>query len=361
MRINRFAAVCAAGLFAICSQSQAIGSAETGKLVAIPAGSGAAVEKSTSAESLASRATVSGAATVYGGFAIASTATVYILVRGPSLRTLNVTQNALDAPWVRLYNSAGTDLVTTGTTVGFATCLSTAATDTPVVNHYQVTRNAPVQPRDACIAATLPAGAYTFTVTPSVPGFTSPPGGVSSVPSSGEILFEVTLGPTAAVVDNNQTRTERLVGGTWTYTYTILSTFSDSYTFTSVGASTQTPGDYNAFGTDRFGNSVIGTYASSLQQWAVLDPSIIIDLFFVFTFSDNNHVSGCYHQINPPGSTNIGQCYAMTGNRFPLKSMTSNADPLRLQQMMEAAGQGLETDTRVIDAYLRARRQLQER
>ena len=356
---NRIAAACAVGLLTVSLECHANAAGE--KIVTVSPAPGAVVPKSATVQTLGSRATSSAAATIYGGFSFSNDTTVYILVRGPSLRTLGITQNVLDAPWVRLYNSAGVDLVTTGSTKGFTACLSSVATDAPVVTYYQVTRREPVDARDSCVAATLSAGTYTFSVTPSTPGLTSPVGGASSFPSSGEILFEVTLGPTPPV-ETNQSRTERLVGGTWTFTYSIISTFSNRYSFTSVGPSTSVPGDYVAFGTDEFGGSVVGTYSSGTAQWGVLDPSIIIDLFYVFTFLDNNRVSGCYYQISPPGTTNLSQCYSMNGSRFPLKSLTSIPDPTQRQrEFTEGIDQPRETDPEVIKAYLRARKQLSER
>src|SRR5205814_1863425 len=104
-----------------------------------------------------------------------------------------------------------------------------STTDLPVVNYY-ASRGA-VQSRDACLATVLPAGVYTFSVSTSVAGVNT--GSTTSTPASGEVLFEVTLGPTGTSVDNNQTRTALLVGGTWTYVYTIISAFSDTYRFTS--------------------------------------------------------------------------------------------------------------------------------
>ena len=152
------------------------------------------VPKAASARSIASRATATTSATVFGGFEIATSATVYILVRGNSLGTLGVTQGFLDAPRVRLYNQAGGDLIfDQGGRAGFNYCLSSESAQTPVVNYYANVRGAPVSSFDGCFAGVFPAGAYTFTVTPSIAGVTT--GTENSVPTFGEILFEVTLGP----------------------------------------------------------------------------------------------------------------------------------------------------------------------
>jgi hypothetical protein len=152
-----------------------------------------AITPGATTKSLGSRATVSSGATLFGGFEVSTDSLIYILVRGNSLGTLGVTQAYLDAPRVRLFNAAGGDLVTQGGVPGFNDCLaSNTVTDLPVVNYYSQVRAAPVQDRDSCYAVSLPGGAYTFTVTPSIPGVTS--SGTSSSPSQGQVLFEVTIG-----------------------------------------------------------------------------------------------------------------------------------------------------------------------
>lgn len=144
------------------------------------------------ASSLGSRGTVSSGTPIFGGFALLTQSTVLILVRGNSLGTLGVTQGYLDAPRVRLYNGQGVDLVNQGGLPGFNSCLaSNTVTDYPVVYYYSVIRQQPVEPRDSCYAATLPAGVYTFSVSPSIAGVTS--NNATSTPSTGEILFEVSL------------------------------------------------------------------------------------------------------------------------------------------------------------------------
>ena len=148
------------------------------------------VPKALSAQTLGARAVVTPTAFLSGGFEIRAQGDVYIVVRGNSLGTLGITQNFLDAPRVRLFNQQGQDLITDASgNVGFNACVSGSTFGGPVVNFYQNVRGAPVQLRDACLAVNLPVGVYTFGVTPS------PASGANSVPSSGEVLFEVTLNP----------------------------------------------------------------------------------------------------------------------------------------------------------------------
>jgi hypothetical protein len=150
--------------------------------------------KAVSTQTLGSRGTVTPSATLFGGFEIKAQADVYILVRGNSLGTLGVTQAFLDAPRVRLFTGAGQDIVIDSFgRAGFNACTSGSVFTDPVINYYTNVRGQPPHARDACVALNLVAGVYTFTVTPSIPGVTTNSG--TSNPSSGEVLFEVTLAP----------------------------------------------------------------------------------------------------------------------------------------------------------------------
>lgn len=133
---------------------------------------------------IGSRGTVTTAAPMYGGFTLVDAATVMIAVRGPSLQTLGVTQNPLDAPGLRIFDGAGTDLLFNSTGApGIAACPASNTT----AAYYAGVRGQPLDARDACSSSTsLSAGVYTFTITPT------------STDTTGEVLFEVTFNsPTA--------------------------------------------------------------------------------------------------------------------------------------------------------------------
>ena len=150
--------------------------------------------KAASTQTLGSRATVTPDATLFGGFEIKAAADVYILVRGNSLGTLGVTQNYLDAPRVRVYTSTGQDIFFDATgRDGFGGCTGGNVYTDPVINLYTNVRHQAPSNRDACVAYHFVAGVYTFSVTPSIPGVTTTSD--TSSPSSGEVLFEVTLSP----------------------------------------------------------------------------------------------------------------------------------------------------------------------
>lgn len=193
----RWAAAGAAGLLAISQLAAAsTGLAGAGTWMGPSQASmeSGAMPKAASAQSFGSRGTVTPNATMYGAFQLTNQTIVYVLVRGNSLQTLGVTNNFLDAPRVRIFNQAGQDLINDSTgRGGFNECVSSNEFSAPVVSYYQNVRGQPVHSRDACIGATFPAGVYTFTVTPSIPGVTTNTG--QSNPGSGEVLFEITLNP----------------------------------------------------------------------------------------------------------------------------------------------------------------------
>ena len=119
----------------------------------------------------------------------------------------------------------------------------------------------------------------------------------------------------------NRQQTERL-RGTWLFVYAIISTFDDAYSLTSaVEESDITPGEYNIFGTDEFGDLVIAGYSSDLREFSLLDPGVIIDKLFTFNFSDQDTVEGCYFQVDV-GTGEFSECYFMAGGRISTAGIT---------------------------------------
>lgn len=133
---------------------------------------------------IGSRGTVTTAAPMYGGFTLVNATTVMIAVRGPSLQTLGVTQNPLDAPGLRIFDAAGADLLFNSTGApGIAACPASNTT----AMYYANVRGQPLDARDSCSSSTsLPAGVYTFTINPT------------STDTTGEVLFEVTFNSPSA-------------------------------------------------------------------------------------------------------------------------------------------------------------------
>ena len=119
----------------------------------------------------------------------------------------------------------------------------------------------------------------------------------------------------------NRQQTERLIG-TWVFSYTIISDFSNTYRLSDVRESSSKPGEWNIFGTDQFDNLVIAGYSPDLEVFSLLNPGTIIDLLFTFDFVGSNTVSGCYYQVRKSNDS-ISRCYDMTGVRTSSSTLSS--------------------------------------
>ena len=119
----------------------------------------------------------------------------------------------------------------------------------------------------------------------------------------------------------NQLQTERLIG-TWVFSYTIISEFTQTYRLNDVRESTSTPGVWLILGADQFDNSVIAGYFPDREVFSLLDPSIIFNRFFTFDFVGSNTVSGCYYRADKDDNS-LSRCYDMTGVRTSSSTLSS--------------------------------------
>jgi len=181
----------------------------------------------------------------------------------------------------------------------------------------------------------------------------------TTLASGGRFDIRMTVASQPAPANANRDKTAQLIGGTWTYTYTIISTFSDSYTFSRIDDTPDSDGDYIALGTNSFGRAVGGGYVASLNQWLVVAPGSIIDQVYTFTLSGNNNASGCYFQMNPPGSGNLSRCYTMTGFRSPPKSMMMSSNPEQLVREVALDNEPAAMDLRLDAAYRKIKARMQ--
>jgi hypothetical protein len=181
----------------------------------------------------------------------------------------------------------------------------------------------------------------------------------ATLTSGGRFDVRMIIASPSAPANSNRDKTAQLIGGTWTYTYTIISTFSDSYSFSRVDDTPDSDGDYIALGTSSSGRVVGGGYVKSLNQWMVVAPGSIIDQVYTFSFSGDNNVSGCYYQMNPPGSGNLTRCYSMTGRRSPPKSMMMSSNPEQLVREAALEMTPAAMDPTLDAAYRKIRGQLQ--
>ena len=119
----------------------------------------------------------------------------------------------------------------------------------------------------------------------------------------------------------NQLQTERLIG-TWEFSYTLISEFTNTYKLNDVRENSSTPGEWHIFGTDEFGDLVIAGYSPDLGMFTLLNPGTLIHQFFTFDFVGSNTVSGCYYQVDVADDS-FSRCYDMTGVRTSSTALTS--------------------------------------
>jgi hypothetical protein len=257
--------------------------------------SGLATAQTARLSNISTRAQVlTGNNVVIAGFVIQGTGqqTVAIVATGPSLLQYGIS-NFLSDPMITLVRASDQAVIASNDDWAEAANASV----------LQATGYSPSHPLEAALIITLNPGAYTAIVS----GFS----GATGVSVVG--VYEVTANQALL-------NASRLIGGTWTFVYTILSTFADSYTLTTLNPTPGSGGQYFVNGTGSAGDPVVADYHPQFGNWSLLDPGSVIDRFFVFNFSDNNHVSGCYYQISPPGSSNMSSCYAMAGIRSPFQA-----------------------------------------
>ena len=119
----------------------------------------------------------------------------------------------------------------------------------------------------------------------------------------------------------NQLQIERLIG-TWEFSYTLISEFTDTYRLNDVRESSITPGEWVIVGTNQFGGFVIALYSPRLGMFSLLDSGIIIDQFFTFDFVGSNTVSGCHYLVDKDDES-FSRCFDMTGVRTSSTALTS--------------------------------------
>jgi hypothetical protein len=113
--------------------------------------------------------------------------------------------------------------------------------------------------------------------------------------------------------DPNLTKSKLLLGK-WHFVYTIISTFTNDYTLSSVDSTPYTHGEYFVRGQDQYGGPVIAAYYPPGGYWSLLDPGIFIDEFYVF-YTDGSQIlpGSCYYQADPYTAAITSRCYSLSG------------------------------------------------
>ena len=161
-----------------------------------------------------------------------------------------------------------------------------------------------------------------------------------------------TTGPTPNV-PFAYAQTSKLLGS-WRFAYSIgTSPFSNTFSLTAIDNTPNSSGDYYANGRDEFNRLVVGAYSTNYNNYSVLIGGTIIDMFFIFTFSGDNNVSGCYYQISPPRSSNLSRCYDMSGIRTAAARMAELKRAAASEAAMKSLAESSETELppQVLEQY----------
>lgn len=105
----------------------------------------------------------------------------------------------------------------------------------------------------------------------------------------------------------------KLLEGNWYFEFTIISTFSYEYSLTSISEDKNSQDGYYIYGTGEYGNDVIAAYWPDDEDWSLLDPGTIIDMYYVF-YTDGNDIlpNSCYYQIDLSDGS-WSSCYSLSG------------------------------------------------
>jgi hypothetical protein len=161
----------------------------------------------------------------------------------------------------------------------------------------------------------------------------------------------------SGVEDESLLAKTALLKGQWHFVYTIISTFTDDYTLTTIPGTTNSQGGFDIRGTDAFNGLVVASYFPKEGNYALLDPGSIIDKFYVF-YTDGATIlpKSCYYQINPPGSNNFSRCYTLTGVKTrasQLIGLEPDEEDVRAREVAEAeAGTVPQVHPIVLEQYL---------
>lgn len=169
----------------------------------------------------------------------------------------------------------------------------------------------------------------------------------------------------------NRLKTE-LLAGSWVFTYKIINIFTNYYylNINNVKESSSVKGEYYIYGTDEWGDVITAQYSKSLNSYSLYDSGSIIDRFYVFNFTGNGTVSGCYYQIDNYDQS-WSSCYPMIGTslgksssgktsierdaRDDIDVQEQNVNEMKVLEKDNVRSVSRETDSRILEEYKRVR------
>lgn len=111
----------------------------------------------------------------------------------------------------------------------------------------------------------------------------------------------------------------------WYFYYTISSTSSNTYTMWQVGEEIGSTPEYSAYGNDEWGDPAIARWVSDIGELFMLDPSIVFDYAYTYTFTSDHEIEGCMY-MRDKDTGDLGTCWPLTGNKFVYSSISTEQE-----------------------------------
>jgi hypothetical protein len=161
----------------------------------------------------------------------------------------------------------------------------------------------------------------------------------------------ISNGYSAQCMPPNKFLTQSLAGS-WSFTYQIISIFQDRFYLdkNTVQESPIGSGHFYIYGVDQFNSSVIADYDPTYNNYGLFNPGSIIDQLFIFSYTNNNNIAGCYYQYSH-SSGQFSSCYPVNGNRFSSTLSLSEATENSLEMSIERNSL-LENEVEQLGMYL---------
>ena len=148
-------------------------------------------------------------------------------------------------------------------------------------------------------------------------------------------LSSVPIVDLAQVELSSREKAQKLLGS-WTFTYTIISEFTDLYSLSFISEDPKEPGVWKATGNNQYGYPASAHWDNDLGSYYLICYHSIFDTVFTFDFTGPDSVAGLYYQYREDGTISAG--YRMTGVRSPSKSiMISDAEAERQSEIQTKA------------------------
>ncbi len=98
--------------------------------------------------------------------------------------------------------------------------------------------------------------------------------------------------------------------GIWRADYVLNGSFSERWTLAHLRASEVNAGDYNVWGINQWGGTMVGGWSSRYANHSLYAPGLAFDDFYRFQLSDDG-LKGCYHHYHIALAT-LSACYPFT-------------------------------------------------